>query len=378
MMYENNNPYGFRRASIRIVPERDNDIFLVKHKLAEDLVNFIKSAISSDHPFSIVIDGAPGIGKTQLLYYIANQVKEICFPLYVCVPDSFPKGGYLDLHEAIMYKIGSDRLKKIFIKVIQTKLLNFPEEISTRKISPSEISFTNEFLKITEGKISEDNWCAFHSFITGNRISQKEMRILNLTKEQISEENAVEILNDIARALKIINSKPLLLLIDEMDHFDTLKDNFIGKLRHAIRGLAESTDLGKIFAFTGRAQERLFMNDPTVARRITKSVTIPEYTPEELLLFLKEQIQYFRLKNFDPTPYIKKIEGISERITVESYPFTEEALESIVKKVEEAKANGYLENLRPSEPMELAAQTVIHGYYCKRPYLDTSDVEASL
>jgi len=375
LTFEESNPYGFRRPSIKIDPDKDNDVFLVRRDFAESIVKEILEYISAGQPFSIVIDGAPGIGKTHLLRFIEKKVSSKCKTLYVKVPDSFPKKGYLDLHESIIFKIGEDKLKNLFLRTRDlTSFIN-----GTQSRSKAKTEFTCTLLGILMDKINERNWSVFYSFITGNKISRTEARELGLPRERITEQDAVDFLGDVAEALSKLEGKPLLLLVDEMDHFDALltKREEILALQHAIRGLFEK-NFSKIFAFTGRAQERIFMSDPTVARRITFSKTIEEYTPEELRLFLKEQIKYFRLENFDPTQSIKKIEGIPEHITIDSYPFTEEALEMIVQKTIEAKEKGSLQNLRPQEPMELAMRTVFHGYRCKKPYLDTSAVEVSL
>jgi len=169
--------------------------------------------------------------------------------------------------------------------------------------------------------------------------------------------NAVAILN----ALSILNihfkRKPLLFLIDEFENAMHISGDARVSFTEAMRSLVdEGSQASVIFALTARALAEMpsSISDEPVKRRIglTNYVMFREYNESELEQFVHQVIDYRRDKQFNVKNALSSLKS-AETVTEKTYPFSQDAIEEIVKSVVLFKEQGRIEAVRPKEALEI-------------------------
>jgi len=365
--------YGLKEPNFRIDPKRNPDVFYGKEDLAESLVTVVRRSLMVGRSSKAVFYGEIGVGKTQLLQHLAFKLKEEVVPVYIECPAFHRRTSYITgLHSVIMSFIGLTRVRQLLGHLV-----------GTLTTEPVDLKVDNPELEriIREGwrKGQDVMW----KFISGGRLTSAEMKVIGSVHPQISEDDAVDVLNILAELIEKVEGKKLLLLIDEFENTNVLRGDALSMFVEAVRKLADGgNSISVVFAATCRSLEELrVLNNPTVKSRIGLSnyIEIEEYSETELRDLIGKVTRYKRAENFDVKRAISAAaRSVSETLSEEVYPFTVEAVDELVDGLKLLRDDGIIPVLRPRETLDIMDGALAVAMERNRPVIDSAAVREAL
>jgi Cdc6-like AAA superfamily ATPase len=339
--------YGLKTSYFSLDPSKDYEVFFVREKEAEEFLSLVRRTINTGRIPRFVIYGVFGIGKTHFLRYTAWKLRDVAKSIYVECPPCHRRSKFADFYSVIMRSIG----RGYFLELLKKSV----EELRSRGEQLSEaLGINQDLASVIENTLNVDDYSLWLYF-SGMKLSSKEARSIGVAHPQIDEDEAVSILNMVASLVKKFEGKQLMLLIDEAELLIRLSGDALNMFTEAIRGLTdERSKVGLIFAVTGRGLDHLpsVLTDNSVKRRIGISNYIPfeEYSESDLREFILSAISYRRIEGFDVSQKLSSI-STKEHLTEKTYPFTEEAVEHIIRVIATLYKDGKIDAIRPKEAL---------------------------
>jgi len=344
--------YGLRTDYFTLNPKTEANVFFVRKDEADKFLDYVKMTIRSGRVPKAVVFGDFGLGKTHFLHYLMHNLQDVAKPIYVETPPFHRRSKFTDLYGAIMRRLGGRYWIGLLADAVKLAGMNNEPLDTYLKLDP-DLAFM-----IQNGITGKDQH-ALWRYLAGEKLRSSEAGALSALSNQLSEDEAVSILNTMAVLIKQFEKRQLLILFDEIEHTNALAGDSMTIFREAIRGLVdESSNVGTIFAATGRALEDLpiGITDDPVKRRIglANYILFQEYSKDDLKRFIIETIEYRRQPEFDVQAAIAKIkQSYAGRSvpTIETYPFDELGVEKIVDTVALLRDGGKIMSVRPTEAL---------------------------
>ena len=365
--------YGLREENFQIKPEKDRSVFYGKEELANSLVDQIRRKLIVGRTVKAVFYGDLGVGKTQLLNYLAFRLGDAVLPVYVKCPAFHRRTTYVaGLHSVIFSKLGLDYVFSLLGRAI-----------GGLGMEPMGFELKNRELE----RVVREGWArdqkVLRKFLGGAKLTASEMRSVGAIHQQLSEDEAVEILDVVADLTDKIYGKKLLLLIDEFENTGVLRGDPMVMFTEAIREMCEeSSRINVIFAATIRSlEENRVLSNASVKSRIghLNYYEIGEYTEEELKSLIKKVIEYKRSPDFDVNQAISKVSStVNEKLGPEWFPFTLEAVKEIIEGLKLLKDDGIIPALRPREALDLMDRALSIAVEKGKDVIDSEVVKAAV
>src|SRR2546428_13154071 len=250
-----------------------------------------------------------------------------------------------------MRKVGRHYSMSLLAKAVSEAGQNSPELYSLLGVDPDMGSIINNGLTSSKSVL----W----RYLSGEKLTSGEVREIDAVSGQIREDDAALILNMISRLVRKTEKKQFMLFIDEFENTSSLMGDSQAAFREAIRGIMdESNETGVVISNTAREMDDmpLALTDDSVQRRIgfPNYRLFPEYTPEDLLALLREIVEFRRDRKADTAKLVKKAQSTTkEKVSEETFPFTDLALDMAVGTVFELRQLGRTDSARPKEALDL-------------------------
>jgi Cdc6-like AAA superfamily ATPase len=372
-MSEYAGKYGLREENFQIQPDRDRSVFYGKENLASSIVNDLKRKLLVGRPVKAVLYGDIGVGKTQLLRYISFQLANEVYSVYIKCPAYHRRTSYVaGFHSVVFSELGSDFIFELLGKAIGG-LAAQPLGIPLRKRELERV--------IRNGWTGDRN--ALRKFLSGAVLTSSEMRSIGAIRQQLNEDEAVEVLNMISELTEKVTGKKLLLLVDEFENTNVLRGDPMTMFTEAIREIVEESNrVNVLFAATVRSiEENRILNNPSIRSRIghLNYHEIGEYTEEEIRSLIGSVIRYKRSPDFDVGRAISKLSAATkERLDIQWFPFTVEAIDELVEGLKLLRDDGIIPLLRPRETLELMDRSLSIAVEMKSDVIDSEAVRSAI
>ncbi len=185
----------------------------------------------------------------------------------------------------------------------------------------------------------------------------------------------VNILETIGRLFEAYESKKLIILLDECERWEDLSDAALGSLNLGFLRLAdkENKHVSVIWSISiaagGWGAETTVLEKAVIERIMPRNVIeIPTLDISDARRFMKDVIQYVRDPKYDVKAKITRTPP-SENVNVETYPFSEDALEQILASIPEES------QLTPRRLIDALSNAVGHAALDASPYVYSTFVE---
>lgn len=341
--------YGLKLEYFVINPKTEYQVFFVRDEEFKRFLGDLSATIDSGRIPHYVIFGWFGVGKTQSLLHLKHEIGLKADCVYVVTPSCHRRTRFVDFYRSIVNALG----KQTVIDTL-TKGMNLVQQ-NNKQIS--EIGLSEELASVISKAVATNQQFLLWRWLVGQKLSASEATNLESVKRELSDEDAVIILETLAILNMEFNKKPLLLLIDEFEHTAEITGDAKNIFTEAIRTLVdEGSHTGVVFALTGRSMGEFpsSVADDSVRRRIgiTNYISFKEYSEAELEQFILQVINYRRDKQFDVRKAVSTL-NLQETVTEATYPFTREAIDEIVRAVVLFKEQGKIDAVRPKEALEI-------------------------
>jgi Cdc6-like AAA superfamily ATPase len=306
-----------------------------------------------------------GVGKTHFLQHLKHELSSKVECVYVETPSCHRRTSFVEFYKSIVSAVGRQKIIDTLIKGV--------ELLRQNKKKASEIGLTEDLANIVSKALASNKEFTLWRWIVGEKLSTADAASLEAVRQEIGDEDAVAILE----ALSILNMqlyrKLLLLLIDEFENTAHISGDARITFTEAMRSMVDDgSHIGVIFALTSRGLSEMpgTISDEPVKRRIgiTNYIPFREYNESELEEFILQVIDYRRDENFNVRDAVSSIKS-SESVTEETYPFSREAVEEIVRSVVLFKEQGKIDGVRPKEALEIMDKGLRMAIEKKLPYI---------
>ena len=322
-------------------PQEDGGVFLgPKKKAANLIVDDIRQTVNAGRFPKKVILGVFGIGKTHFINYAMNKLSDVIYPILVETPPTHKRSRFTDLYSVFLRKVAKDQVLDILFESLKTKSKVLAGQPELRRV-------------IEETKNDDSHKFVLWKFLSGSKLTGRELRELDFGHPQILEDEAVWVLNVLGDGIMRTHGKPLIIFFDEFENTFAVQGDSYSMFYEAIRGMVdEGARLGVVFVASGRQigdYPTMIMEEP-VKRRIgfNNFVNFTEYTKDDLLQFAQEAIVYRRKADSKIQEMIKDIKT-TEQVSSQTYPFTREAILALVDLVDEMRKDGKIPSRRPGD-----------------------------
>lgn len=330
------------KESLAINPQTDGSIFLgPKKEPANRIIEDIRRIVKTGRLPKKVVIGVFGIGKTHFVHYAMNRLQDAIYPVYVEVPPTHRRSRFTDVYNVVLRRFGKDQVMDLLIDCIKVR----------SRVLSSEPELTRIIARSSNDPLRFLLW----KFLSGSKLTSRELRQMDMGHPMIYEDEAVWVLNTIGDAILRRENKPLVIFFDEFENTAAIQGDSFNMFAEAVRGMVdESSKIGVIFVASGRevADFPAIITEPPVKRRIgvENYINFTEYTQEELVQFMEEVILYRRESEISVEKLIDASKT-TEEINGRTFPFTSKALELISKTIYDLRLNGSLPSLRPSDAL---------------------------
>jgi len=369
--------YGLKKDYLTPNPREEAIAFVgPRRTIADSFVEHISRITRSGRVPKAVLWGAFGTGKTHFVHYVGMRLKDTAKVIYVECPPCHRRTKFSELHSAIMRKIGREYALGLMEQTIR-------EANRTGKPLAEALGLDQDMAAVIRGGFGSDRTTLWR-YLSGEKLGSREVRLIDAITPQIHEDDAVAIINSIAKLVRVFEKKQLLLLIDEFENTHALLGDSLMMFIGAIRGLVdEGSDAGVVFIASVRSMDEMpfiIVEDP-VRRRIglTNFIYYEEYAREELEQLIYQLLEFRREEGFKFDQALKETTGkVSETFNEKTYPFTEKAIALAIDKVFELRELGKIPSIRPKESLDLLDYALSLGAQEKVPILTSKFVDDAL
>jgi hypothetical protein len=376
--------YGLKRPSFQLDPELDAEIFVGREDVKKRLEDRLKRAIATGTSLHTVIYGDYGSGKTHTLNYIykfLHKQKLDVVPIFVRSPRITTKSNPSDLYSSIIDAISMTEIFDLFVKIydsVQDKIKDVPDlyrrvDILRSQIGNRDLAFVIHRYVTT--RPSEDFLVV--KWLSGEKLSAREKATLNVISDNSDPFNAAQTLITLFRLFNKFAGKYVLLMLDEMEALAVLGDRRKQlEFQEFLRMLVdEPKNVGVLIAFTTKLgiedTPEIFKSTSPVGSRIgypQNYIWLKEFNELELTKnFVKELIKALRDDKTDVEKLVEKYQSMTnETLTVDFYPFTEEAIEVMFEMSQSAQ-----KPLLPRDIQKVLTDALGDAMIQDKPFIDS-------
>lgn len=292
--------------------------------------------------------GPYGGGKTHTLYKILKELGDRVdiHAIFVECPTLKSTSTFTVLYEKTMNQMGMDFVLTLFREALndiarKTGFSN-PED-SVKKLSSllRDEDLGRAVYQLTQPTSSFDPMWLWR-WLTASGISSKDKVELRVTSDlkTADPEKLANILLTIGKLLTIFRNETLVLVFDELDRASPLGRDPIGTFSTAFTTLTDlnQTDVAVLLATSANriADVPGIISAPVKSRVGSEDLKeIPPMVSDDVEPFIKDLIAYNRPKDLKIESFIQKAKSqTKEKVSVDLYPFTEDAIEAIKVKLE--------------------------------------------
>lgn len=365
--------YGLKMPYLTLVGEERYKNFFVRTRELNELVAQIRRTLASGRIPRMVIYGTFGIGKSHASEYIIDQIKDVAKSVYVKCPPLHRRSRFNELHMTIMRALGRTYVLQLLEKGINLARGSGKKLDEYFRINP-------DLVYIIETAFDNGQLNTLWKYVSGATLTSREAQSIQAVSKQLNEDDAVSIINLLAKLIRQLEDRELMLFIDELESTHPLTGDSLLAFAEAFRELTDEwSQVGLFLIMTARGFEEFpsFLDPkgtyPYVARRIGLSnyIFMREYTEEELRDLIRSAIRFRREENFDVDSTIRSIQS-KEGVLREEYPFTAQAINLVLEKVKAWKDGGLIYNLRPKEVLDILDSSLSIGLQENLPIIDSS------
>lgn len=341
--------YGLKVDYFVINPKKEYQIFFAREEEFGQFLKDLEATINSGRVPRSVVFGLFGVGKTQFLLHLKYALSSKATCVYIESPSCHRRTRFVEFYRSIVMALGR--------QTVINSLAKGMELVQQSKKELSEIGLSEELASIISNALANNKQFTLWRWLVGQKLSSADATSLEAVRQELADEDAVAILNAMAILNLHFSQKPLLLLIDEFENTRDISGDARISFTEAMRSLVdEGSQIGAVFTLTARALAEMPgpISDEPVKRRIgiTNYVRFEEYNESELEKFIKQVILYRREEHFNVSKELSSIRS-TETVTEDTYPFSQEAIEEIVKSVVLFKEQEKIEAVRPKEALEI-------------------------
>lgn len=327
------------REHFYIDPESDAALYFGRHELEERLKNQIENSFLKVGVPKIFLTGPYGSGKTHTLFHIKHFLgkPQNLHPAEVIYFDMGPlraKTDYAHLHRLFL-----DRLTRDVVKNLVDRFLGQhvgPNLETKLKEYFPRADIANAMRALSFGSTqSLPAW----KWLCGERLSDEQQQMLNLTKNLTEPAELVEVLQATGKLMKDVESKKIVYLIDEAEELHQVTNaDAIASFQWSLRQLADNSNkmIGFVFAAKGGGGEELppILDFPAIKSRIGENniIDIPHFGGvQDTKGFIMDLLVHL----IDGEKARQTIQANGLDTTVEFFPFTEDAIDNLCEYIRE-------------------------------------------
>ena len=365
--------YGLTREYLQPDPKVEPlSFFGPRRQSAEKLVLAIKDAVETNRSIKMVLFGLYGIGKTHLIFYVMAQLGSLIEIYYLECPSCHRRTRFIELHSIMMGKIG----RAAFMKILRNCIEEFQGQSSRIQ---NFLGIDADFVEVLKKGLIEDESLLWR-YLLGGKLTSAQMITLSAVKPQIDDLEASRIVSITAKLFEKFEGKKILFVVDEMEKTDPLMGDSMNAYRDTLRDLMDSGNSAGILMISSHRDLEDFrlLNDDPIQRRIglNNFKVFRPYEDDELLQLMKEVINAKRKEGF---PLQEKIDSAKteESLDKNNYPFTEEALNEILRFINYCVDNGIgkITGLRPNELLQIMDLAITEAKHQQVPAIDKKIIE---
>lgn len=377
--------YGLKRPSFQLDPEMDSEIFVGREDVKKRLEDRLKRAIVTGTSLHTFIYGDYGSGKTHTLNYIhryLNKQKLNVLPILVRQPRITEKSDPSDLYASIVSAVSISELFALFVKVhdsVQNKLKDITDlyrrvEVLREIVEDRDLAFViNDY--VTNRPVED---YAVVKWLSGEKLAAKEKATLSVVSDNSDPYVAIQTLLALVRLFNKIGKKYVLLMLDEMESLMILgTEKKQMAFEEFVRILtSEEKGLGVLLACTTKLgledAPPMFKTNTAVGTRIgypQNYIWLKQFEDiDSMKIFAQQLIAALRNEKIDVKALVKKYQSkTKEKLTLEYFPFTEEAIEAIHQL---SQTSGMIKLLLPRDIQKVMTDSLGDAMIQNKPFID--------
>ncbi len=365
--------YGLTREYLKPNPKDEPLAFFgPRRESAEKITQEIREAVETNRPIKMVIFGLYGIGKTHLVFNVISQLGNLLETFYLECPSCHRRSRFIELQSAMMRKIG----KAAFMKNLRSCIEEFQGQSSRIQ---NFLEIDADLVEVLKSGLVEDESLLWR-YLIGGKLTSAQMIVLSAVKPQIDDLEASKIISITAKLFEKYEGRKILFIVDEMEKTDPLMGDSMTAYRDTVRDLMDSSNRAGILMISSARdlQDFRLLNDDPIQRRIglNNFKRFRPYEEDELLQLMKEIINSKRKEGFQIKEKISSVKT-NESLDKNNYPFTEEALNEILRFVKYLIDNGIgnIPGLRPNELLQLMDIAISKAKRQKSSVIDKKIIE---
>jgi Cdc6-like AAA superfamily ATPase len=359
--------YGMKEEHYAINPRTEHAAFFVRQSEFKRFYDDLLGTLASGRVPRYVIFGSFGVGKTHFLYHLKNQLSEKATVIYLQTPPSHRRTSFIEFYSAIISEIGRSQVNALLAQGLKK-----PERMK-------DLGMNEDLVHVIETATSKGEEFLLWKFLSGIKLKATEADKIEALRPELTADDAVAILNTLSAMQRESGGKPIVLLVDEFENTGHIGGDAKIIFTEAVRAMVdEASKVGVIFALTARSTAEMPapVIDEPVKRRIglTNYLQIRDYDEAELAELAHNVIHYRRDPKFDVKKAIAAVKT-DEKVSPESYPFSEEAVQQVVSSVIVFAEQGRIDAKRPKEVLEIMDRALREATSKKAEFISSKTID---
>ena len=294
-----------------------------------------------------------GMGKTHTLLHLQHLCQQTpgrLIPVYAVMPKR--TRGFLEVHRAIVSEMPYDFLGEQLVKVGSS----WSGSLTLHPMFSRSPGVVNAILAIRSGD-AEKATAARQWLIAQPGLTARHLRIVGVTYRIKTPEDAINALTALTRLATFKSNPPtkLVVMLDEYQRIGELKSRMMSEVNAGLHSYYNEhpNGLEVILSFSFGREDNVayLLSDELKSRAEPQSISLDLLSKAEAIEFIRDLLAQFRLRE-------------DERW---AYPFSPEAVETLVKHIAKAKA------LTPRRLMLYANYVLLESQFARSPD-DTSEI----